>query len=392
MTASMSLRGATAVVGIGQTEYFKRGAASDSEAGLAVRAVVAACEDAGIDPRDVDGFASYGGDHNSGPAMMVALGTREQRWSSMVWGGGGGGLPGALGLAASAVISGQARYVVVLRAMAQAGSGRLREAVTGSHLSPQYSRNGVQSAGQIGALRSQRMIEVDGVPASTLRALALASYYHAQRNPAAYAYGSALDEAAYDQARRISEPFRLYDCSRENDAAVAVLLAAADEAKDLVETPAYVLSAPMGMAEGWGEIEESVTPYTTAGFGSVARRLWAESGYGPREVDVVQLYVNFTGPAVAAMIDHGFCTAETAGDFLTFENLIAPDGALPVNTSGGDLAEGFIHGMGLVSEAVRQIRGTSTNQVPGASLSLVTGGPLSRLVSSALLGSAETLS
>ena len=99
-----------------------------------------------------------------------------------------------------------------------------------------------------------------------------------------------------------------------------------------------------------------------SGFRAVARRLWAESGYGPEDVDVAQVYQNMTGMGVAAIIDHGFCTAEEAGELLTFENLIAPDGRLPVNTSGGDIAEGFVHGMGLVTEAVRQIRGTSATR------------------------------
>ena len=147
----------------------------------------------------------------------------------------------------------------------------------------------------------------------------------------------------------------------------------------------------MGAAKGWGSVEESREPYTSAGFSAVARRLWAESGYGPEDVDVAQIYENFTGPGVAAIIDHGFCTRETAGDFITFENLIAPSGKLPINTAGGNLAEAFLHGMGLVPEAIRQIRGTSVNQVPDAKLSLMTGGPGDTVVSSALFGSEETL-
>ena len=123
----------------------------------------------------------------------------------------------------------------------------------------------------------------------------------------------------------------------------------------------------------------------------MARRLWAESGYGPRDVDVAQIYENFSGLGVAAIIDHGFCAAEDAGSFLTFENLIAPSGGLPINTAGGNLAEGFIHGMGLVLETVRQLRGTSPNQVPDVALSLMTGGPGDQVVSSTLLGTEATL-
>jgi acetyl-CoA acetyltransferase len=221
--------------------------------------------------------------------------------------------------------------------------------------------------------------------------MAKASYYHARRNPLAYGRTTELDDELYDEARWISEPLRLFDCSRENDAGAAVLVVSAARARELQERPAYILSAPMGSARGWAELEESSSPYSSSGFEAVARRLWQESGYGPQDVDVVQVYENFTGPGVAALIDHGFCTAESAGEVLTFENLIAPSGGLPVNTSGGNLAEGFIHGMGLVLEAARQLRGDSTNQVPGASLSLMTGGPGAQLVSSALLGSQETL-
>jgi acetyl-CoA acetyltransferase len=385
------LRGRTAIVGLGGTPYYKRGTSPDAEEALCLKAVCAAAADAGMHPRDIDGFVSYGSERNSGTQLMAALGTRELRWSAQVWGGGGGGIAGALGLAAAAIVAGQAERVAVYRAMAQGSGGRVNEAVTVEHLSPHYTRNGIRSAGQIMALRTQRMLTVGGVPASALRALALASYQHAARNPEAYAYGNTVTDADYDASRLISEPVRLYDCSRENDAAFAVILTAADVAASLRQPPAYLLSAPMGSAHGWGEIEESISPYTSAGFGPVARRLWAEAGYGPGDVGSAQIYTNFTGPAVAAIIEHGFCTVAETGEFLTVKNLTAPDGTLPVNTSGGDLAEGFVHGIGLVLEAVRQIRGTSANQVPESNLALITGGPASRLVSSALLGTAAAL-
>ena len=94
------------------------------------------------------------------------------------------------------------------------------------------------------------------------------------------------------------------------------------------------------------------------------RRLWEQSGVGPNDIDVLQVYENTSGGAVAVMVDIGLCTSETAGELFTFENLIAPSGRLPTNTAGGNLAEGFFHGMGLALEGVRQIRGTSVNQVP----------------------------
>jgi len=384
------LRGATAVVGIGQTPLYKRGSSPDREMKLCLRAIVAACEDAGLSPADVDGFVSYGSERNEGQKLMPALGTKELRFGALIW-GHGGGIPGALGLAAAAVVSGQAEVVAVYRSLAEASGARLRVAVAQDDTAAQYLVNGIDGPVQICALRSQRMLEADGVPASTMFALAQAAYHHAQNNPAAAAYGRPFDETIYDQSRFVAEPYRLYDCSRESDGGVAVIMTSAARAADLAQPPAYLLSAPTGAAAGWGPLEENHRPYSSSGFGAVARRLWRESGYGPADVDVAQIYENATGMGVGAILDHGFCTAEEAGGFITFENLIAPGGRLPVNTSGGNLAEGFVHGMNLVTEAVRQIRGTSVNQVPGARLSLMTGGPGDSVVSSALLGGGDTL-
>jgi len=384
------LRGATAIVGIGQTPYYKRSTSPDPALKLCLRAIVAACDDAGINPSDIDGFVSYASERNDAQKLMPALGTREVRFAALTW-IHGGGIPGALSVAASAILAGQAEIVVVYRSMAETNGQRLRIDVAQDDTSPHYLVNGLESPVQILGLRTQRLLEAHGVPRSAMKAMAQAAYHHAKNNPRAYGRNTILDDETYDSARWISEPNRLFDCSRENDGACAIIVTSAERARDLAKTPAYILSAPMGAFQGSGALEENIRPYSKAGQTSVARRLWAESGYGPEDVDVLQVYQNTTGMGVGALIDHGFCTVENAGEILTFENLIAPSGALPMNTSGGDLAEGFIHGMGLVAEAVRQLRGESTNQVPGARLSLMTGGPGDTMTSTGLLGTAETL-
>lgn len=384
------LRGATAIVGIGHTPYYKRGTSPDPEIKLCLRAIVAACEDAGIDPADIDGFVSYGSEHNNGQKLMPALGTRQLRFGALAW-THGGGIPAAIGIGAAAIHSGQAEIVVVYRAMAEGSNQRLQVAVTQGDTPAQFLVNGIDMVLQRSAMRTQRLIEYDGVPASTLEAIARAGYYHAQNNPMAAGRSVILDHEAYEASRYISEPLHLFDCSRENDGAAAVILVSAEKAKTLRQKPAYLLSAPMGASASGGSREDNHEPYTSVGFIDLAHRMWAESGYGPQDVDVAQIYENFTGMAVASIIDHGFCTRETAGDFISFNNLIAPDGGFPINTSGGNLAEGFIHGIGLVLEAVRQIRGTSTNQVPGANLSLMAGGPGDSVTSTALFCSADAL-
>lgn len=385
------MRGAAAVVGIGHTPFHKRGEGPASAVRLTLEAVLAACADAGIDARELDGFVSYANDQNEGVALAADLGVREVRWSTMVWGGGGGGVAAAVNAAAAAIAAGQAETVVVYRGITEADDGR--GSYGKGHFPPLLHDHGVLTPVQICALRTQRMIEVDGVPPSALEALVAADYRHASTNPVAAGRDRALDHETYVDARWISEPLRLFDCSRENDAAGAVVLTTAERARGLATTPAYVLSGVQGAARGWCESAENDEPYTSAGFHpAMVDRLWSDAGVKPGEVDVVQVYENFSGPAVAALIDLGLCPpGPAAGEFMTVENLSAPDGRLPINTAGGNIAEGFVHGIGLVLEAVRQIRGTSVNQVPGARSSLLLGGPMAPLVSATLFGSEEML-
>lgn len=384
-------RASTAVVGVGATDYYKRGTSALSSSQLVLQAILAACDDAGADPRGIDGFVSYGGDSSEGLAIAAALGVREVRWSTEIWGGGGGGVAAAVNCAAAAVYSGQARCVAVYRGLSEAVDGR--RAFNKGHMGSLYTAHGAMAPAQICALRTQRMLEVDGVPPSALEAVSLAGYHHAQNNRRAVAYGRPLDHELYLNSRWISEPLRLYDCSRENDGAAAILVVGADRTADYDGIPAHILSGVQGAAAGWNESVENETAYTSAGFHpELVRRLWAGAGIGADDVNVTQVYENFTGPAVASLIDHGLCPpGPEAGEVLTVENLTVDSGALPINTAGGNLAEGFVHGIGLVIEAVRQISGGSPNPVAGADISLLIGGPMAPLVSSTIFGSPATV-
>lgn len=374
-----------AVAGVGLRQY-KRGEAPLPERGVLVRAIVDACDDAGIDPAEVDGFVSYGDDHNEPVRLMPDLGTRELRWSSQVWGGGGGGIAGAFAQAAAAILTGQARVVVVFRALVEGVSGRLSAAVMAHHLNEHMLGAGIISPAQACALRAQRMFEHHGVPPSVCEDLVRASYFHGSRNPEAVAYGKPLDVATYRAARPIAEPFRLFDCSRENDGAGALVLVASEHAADLAKPPVYLAAAAQGAARGWGDLLENDDDdqYATSGFRLTARDLWGRSGLSPTDIDVVQIYENFSAQGVAALIDHGFCTYENVAEVVRYENLIAPSGKLPVNTAGGNFAQGFIHGIGMPIEAVRQLRGESANPVADARTCLLTGGPGAPTVSSAI--------
>lgn len=382
----MSRPTGVAAVGYGSTPYYKRGASPYAERKLLLMAIDEAARMAGIDASEIDGFCSYGADLEDGPRLTGPLGTKELRWSSLVWGGGGGGSSAAIAQAEAAILSGQADIVVVYRATAESTSGRLSSAVIQGVFGAQYRAHGIDAPAQALGLRAQRIL-ADGVPPSALRAIAQASYFHARNNPHAVGREVDLTDELYEQSRPIVDPIRLFDSSRENDAAAAIIFTSAERAGDLTDRPVHLLASAFG-AQGprWGELDENHEPYTASSQASAARRVWQRTGLGPKDVDAVQLYVNFTAPPVSSLIDLGFCTLENAGEVLRFENLIAPSGRLPINTSGGDMAEGFLHGMGNAVEAVRLLRGESFNPVPEAKVCLVSGGPISELSSVALFG------
>jgi acetyl-CoA acetyltransferase len=114
-----TLRGRVAVVGIGETEYYRHGGSPDAEFKLALKAILAACNDAGLDPREIDGFASYSDDRSDASRLAAALGTHRLRAATMQWGGGGGGCCAAVANAAASIVAGLAECVVVFRSLAQ---------------------------------------------------------------------------------------------------------------------------------------------------------------------------------------------------------------------------------------------------------------------------------
>ena len=385
-----ALYGTTAIAGVG-VRQFKRGQSPYSERGALIHAIVDACTEAGIDPSGIDGFVTYGDDKNEPVRLMPDLGTRELTWSMAVMGGGGGGIAAAFGSAAAAILTGQASAVIVFRALVQGDSGRLSAAVMAHHLNDYMIGAGVVAPAQVCAMRARRLFDHHAIPESTAEEFLRACYYHGQRNPEAIAFGTMFDHEQYQASRRIAEPFRLFDCSRENDGAGVLLLVSAERARDLAKPPVYLLGVTQGTGKGWGDLLENDVDFASGGFHSVAQRLWDQTGLTPADIDVAQIYENFSAQGIASLIDHGFCTYENAADFVRFDNLIAPSGKLPINTHGGNTAQGFIHGIGIAIEAVRQMRGESANPVPDAKTCLVAGGPGSPTVSSAIFANARAL-
>lgn len=389
-----SIRGKAAVIGVGESEYYKHGRSPDREFVLTMKAILAACASAGIDPKQLDGFVSFADDRNTGIRVANALGVLEMRWSTMQWGGGGAGGAAAVQQASAAVAAGFADLVVVYRGLSQGEFGRFGASMARRPKDSLRVAYGASSPGEWSAARAMRYFHETGIDMSAQRAVSMASYHHAQQNPRAVMQGRPLTEEKYDESRWIVEPWRLYDFCQENDGAAAVIVTSAERARDLTDRPAFLLAAAQGAGTRSGAFIEDVydsPTFATAEFLPVARRLFDMAGLSPSDVDVAQSYENFTGGVVMSLIEHGFCTVDEADEFFTVENLIAPNGGLPLNTSGGNLAEAYIHGFELVVEAVRQIRGESSNQVPGARVSFVSSGPMVIPASNAIFGTEETL-
>ena len=393
MTASRTLRGQVAIAGVGETAYYKHGQSPDAEFKLALKAILAACADAGVDPREIDGFSSYANDRNDPSRLAAALGTQRLRSTQMQWGGGGGGCCAAIANGAAAIAAGLANCVVAFRALAQGAQGRFGQGVStaGAPEMAYMTPYGVISPTQKYALKIRRFMEEHGVKQEALRAIALAAYHHAQANPRAVMHGKPLDAAKYDASRWIVEPLHLYDVCMENDGAAAVLLVPAERARALRQKPAYILGAATGSDHRAGAQPHNAPDYASANFTGVAQDAFRMAGVAPADVGVVQVYENFTGGVVMALAEHGFFAPEQANEFVTFENLIAPAGKLPFNTSGGNLAECYMHGFELIVEATRQVRGTSTSQAARADVAMVIGAPLVSPVSNLILGSENTL-
>lgn len=391
---SRTIRGKVAVVGLGETPYYKRGQSPDAEFKLALDAVINACKDAQISTKEVDGFASFSNDRSDPSHLANALGCKELRFSNMQWGGGGGGGSGAIANAAAAIATGMAESVIVFRALAQGQFGRFGQGPRsnvvsgGGALTVPY---GLMSPAQSFAMKVNRFMHENEVQQEALRAISLASYHHAQNNPRAVMYGRPLDEQKYDESRWIVEPFHLFDCCQENDGAAAMLLVDAERAKDFPHKPVYILSALTGAHYRAGASAHNTPDYATSTFKTTASRLYDMAAVSPSDVNVAQVYENFTGGVLMSIVEHGFCNPNECNDFFVKENLIAPEGKLPINTSGGNLAECYMHGLGLNIEAVRQVRGESTNQVSNPEVSLVASGPMVTPVSSSIFGNEATL-
>jgi acetyl-CoA acetyltransferase len=377
------IRDQAAIVGIGQTAFGKH--LGRSELDMALEAILAACADAGIAPREIDASVRYDLETTDEETLLAALGNPELGWfASSAW--GGGGAASVLVLAATAIAAGVARTVLVYRSRARGkqsvyGRGsalggryweRLDTALPG--LNGWHVPHGLVSAFQEMAMIAMRHRIEYGTTDDQYGEVAIAFRGHAARNPNAV-MRTPMTMADHHASRMISDPLRLFDCCIETDGAVALLVTSAERARDRRHPPAYIHAG--AMAGGGHHIRLSTFYERTRaedGAPRAGRRLWREAGVGPADIDAAFFYDFFTPLVIMALEDYGFVPPGEGGPFVEHGGLAWPDGRLPCNTNGGQLSEAFIHGFNNTTEAVRQLRGTSTAQVPGCEFVLVAGG------------------
>lgn len=384
----------SAIIGAGATRYYPRGGSLPrTVSDMACEAILAAAADAALPVEKIDGFAyfsnmGYGSGLDTG-YLMESLGIPEVGFSATVTGGGGGSA-GALGLAQAAIVNGDSRYVVIVLSIQQA---KLRYGASFAAAQPTaensfYRAAAIGAPGQFAALLTRRHMHKYGTRREAFAEVATQARHNAATNPAALLRDPiTLDD--YFDSRMIADPLCRLDFCMESDGAVAFILTAADRAADHPRPPVYLAacvqggSGDWGRAFMWGNMPDDI--FASSGNRSIARHLYARAGVSPADIDVALIYDHFTPFVVMQLEDFGFCPIGEGGRFVEQGSIRLDGGSIPVNPHGGNLAECYITGITHILEGVKQLRGEAANQVPDASIALVTGGPGPLPLSAAIL-------
>ena len=376
-----------AISGVGYSKVSR--SADVPLAAHALEAVKGAVADSGLEMDDIDGLSTYpelpatghsevdGISVVSVNCMMAMAKLPNLTWHMQV---GNNNIGGAVQTAASALLAGMCNYVVVWRAMHNP-KGTYQNLPGSQAAGPlQFTAPfGFGGPGQHMAVAYARYLEKNNQSRDKMATLALTQRKHTQHNPHAFFHGTPLTRDDYFNSRMIAHPFCLYDCDIPVQGAVAIVMTTADRARDLKPKPAYLASYGQRLHfEVAGRIG-SLANYMEGGASS-ARLTWERSGFGPKDVDVAQIYDGFSASVLYGLESYGFCKEGEALDFIQ-DGRIELDGALPMNTFGGSLGTGRIHGLWHIIEGALQASGRAgSRQVKdvnvsfvGASAPIVTG-------------------
>jgi acetyl-CoA acetyltransferase len=372
----MTIRNKAAIVGIGQTEFSKDSGRSTLR--MALEAILQALDDAGLKPKDVDGVVKMrANDDLFEIDLLRSLDLPNLRFFSEIPHGGGAAC-GTVASAVAAVTSGMAEVVVTFRSLNERSERRFGESSVGGRVGGwmQYTLpQGLVTPAQWIAMFAQRYLHEYGHTTEEFGRVSVLCRKHAATNPHAMMYERPVTLQEHQASRWISEPLRLLDCCLDTDGACAAVVVSAEKAKSLKGTPVYIAAA----AQGTGSQTEMMTSYQRANIArleeaeATALELYRTAGLEPKDIDVAEIYDHFTPMVLMALEAYGFAKPGKA-PVLFQDGKLELDGDMPLNTHGGHLGEGYLHGFGHIVEGVRQIRGTAVNQANGVRTCLVTSG------------------
>jgi acetyl-CoA acetyltransferase len=375
------------IAGIGATEFSKESGRSELQ--LAAECSLAACMDAGVDPRDIDGMVTFTIDSNDEINLARCLGVRDLAFSTRVP-GGGSGAAATLYQAMALVNAGLCKYVLIWRAMNERSQYRFGQNTTTNTVSAGIGAGSMLWGVPFGAmtpacwlaLQTHPYMQRYDVTNRDLGLLSVQQRAYAATNPKAWFYGKPITLEDHQNSKWVQEPvLRMFDCCQESDGGVALLVTTLERARDLKQPPVKIAGATQSIPFE-SEVVSNVyhDDLTVMPESTTAKRLYAQTGMGPSDIQAAMLYDAFS-PFVFTQIEaFGFCGRGEAKDFIK-NGEIAINGRLPVNTHGGLLGEAYIHGINSMAEGVRQVRGSSVNQVKNVTNVLVSSGMAGAILS-----------
>ena len=371
-----------AIAGIGHTEFSK--ASGRSELTLAAECAKAALDDAGIAPSEVDGMITFTLDGSDEIHLARCLGVKDLAYTTRIPGGGAAAVA-TIYQAMALVNAGLCQCVVIWRAMNERSQYRFGQPHTlETAFQPGNGTGsllwcmpfGAQTPATWEALAAQRYMQKYGVTNEDFGRVSVSQRKYASTNPNAWFYNKPITLADHQASKWIVEPvLRMLDCCQESDGGVAIVVTSLARAKDGKSKPVRIEGAcqsiPYNVEVISNYYHEDLSRMPEAE--GTAKRLYAQTGLSPADIDVAMLYDAFTPQVLKQLEGFGFCKPGEAAGFVK-DGQIDIGGRLPVNTHGGLIGEAYIHGMNSIVEGVRQVRGTSSNQAPKANRVLVTSG------------------
>ncbi len=361
-----SLKDKYCIAGVGETEYSRR--SGRSTRAMAVEAIGKAMADAGLGKDGVDGMMSYqGGDSTTSNWVSPDLGLRLNFYMDVF--GGGSSTEALIGLAMGAIEAGMCHTVALFRSMNGysdvriGGTGaRATQPVRGLDLA--QVPFGMRSAGQSFAPTFMRHMYEHGTTSAQVAHVRMAHSKHASQNPKALL----KERVTVDEvlgSRWITKPLHLLDCCLETDNATAIIVTSAERARDLRRKPVHIMGVAGRVNKPRLDFHWAHGPISRVA-GYYARDIvFGQAGIKPDDVDITGSYDAFTFTTMLQLEEYGFCPKGEGGKYVS-SGIIELGGRRPNNTSGGHLCEGYTHGMSMVIENVRQLRGTVDDYCPGA--------------------------